>query len=187
VSVASHACGVFAWSGQGDARLIERLWLWRHHPIAEAMWGPPTAPSRPAEPFLLDPRRIIGRDASVRMDLNAMRFKHEEYLVTGLTAANGSGRPLELYAGLIAPGPLIAFIPARERMATPVPGARREWFRALMTLSPGERVDEPTLLRALVHYHVDPGSSFIAFAALVEPGSAPWRMVAADVAPVVVE
>lgn len=184
-SVVSHAYGAVVPPTFDDiAVFTEELWVWRRHPLV-ALVTNPGPPDGPPEPFLVTPRRV---EADVVARLTRSVFRHDESLVTGVEATNRTRQPLVLYAGFVsAPGLAMpygaaALIPGRGLLATPVDPRQRAWFRPLTVLQPGARFDVNPLLHVVVHHSLPPGPvTYVA--ALVEPGSSPWRVIAADIRP----
>jgi len=186
-SAAAHAYALVpAWGSHvyhpGGRPLDEALWAWRHHPIVG--WFLPrreAAATRP-EPFLADLGQWTHRDPRVRLTVNDTTFALGATAHLALAVENDTARALDLYVAVYVPAHgVAAFIPAPRKLTTAVSIGRPEWFRAFRTLPAGARVLEPRLFDFAFPHHLGPGTLYVV-AVLVEPGSRPWRAVAADVA-----
>jgi hypothetical protein len=186
-SVAAHAYGLVpAWGSHVyyriDGPLDDRLWEWRHHPVV----GWVVRPSRPdaersPEPFFAGLDGWQRGDGHVRLAVADRTFALGETARLGLDVDNPTDRALDLYVAIYSPASRVAvFIPARDTLTTPVSIARPEWFHRFGTLNAGGRLSEPRLLRFTFPHHTTPETLYV-IAALVEPGSHPWRVVTADV------
>ena len=67
-----------------------------------------------------------------------------------------------------------------------MPLDRREWFRRLRVVSGGTTLEDRDFFTMVVFHHLARARYYF-FAALVEPGSSPWRVVAADAVTAAVE
>ena len=184
-SIIAHAYGLVpAWGShvyyRVDRPLDDALWSWRHHAVVGWLVPSDVAPERP-EPFFADVAEWDRPDARVRLAVTGTRFELGETLHVGLAVDNTTGRAQDLYVAVYSPGHGVAlFMPSARTLTTPVSIARPQWFRRFRTVPPGARVDEPRLLAYSFPHHTPLGTLYV-LAALVEPGSRPWRVVAADV------
>jgi hypothetical protein len=172
----------------------ERIWLWRYHPIAATIAPPARPRAEPPEPFVVQlarPRASVPRSqdgCTVRLSTNATRFRTGDRIVLRLTVETPPGAPpRDLYVGAWVPAfQTVAFFPGRGLVTTQMPLDRREWFRRLGTVPGGVTLDDGDFFTLRVFHHL-PRARYHFFAALVEPGSSPWRVVAADAVTAVVE
>jgi hypothetical protein len=172
----------------------ERIWLWRYHPIAATIAPPARPRAEPPEPFVVQlarPGASVPRSqdgCTVRLSTNATRFRTGDRIVIRLTVETPPGAPpRDLYVGAWVPAfQTVAFFPGRGLVTTQMPLDRREWFRRLGTVPGGVTLDDGDFFTLRVFHHL-PRARYHFFAALVEPGSSPWRVVAADAVTAVVE
>jgi hypothetical protein len=183
ISIVPHAWGSVFYEGERDSMdFIERIWLWRKHPlVGRLIPGPPTV-ARSAEPFFLSLRRQAGMGGRVDLNVNTDRLTQGNTLLLGLDAENSSAHPVELYAGLAIPSEsVVVFFAAAQTVASGVPFSYPEWFREMRVMAPRSRVIEPRVFRFTIPWNPILPTEIWAFAALVEPGTRPWRVMAADV------
>jgi hypothetical protein len=195
VSLISHALvATRSFAHRDMNEFNERLWLWRYHPIAAAIAPPVRPPAGAPEPFVAQlgrPGAAIpaSRDGgTVRLSTGASRVRTGDRLAIGIAVETPRGAPVrDLYVGAWVPAfQTVAFFPGRRLLTTQMPLDRREWFRRLRAVPGGTSIDDGDLFAVTVFHHLARGTYWF-FAALVEPGSVPWRVVAADAVPVVVE
>jgi hypothetical protein len=183
VSVVPHAWGAFFYEGERDATdVLEQTWLWRKHPLVGHLLPRPPTIARSAEPFFLDLQSRSGGDGSVDLAVNRVRLARGDTLSLGLDARNSGAHPLDLYAGVAVPGErVVLFFAAIQTTTSAVPFSHPEWFREIRRIAPHSHVLEPEVFRLTVPSSRILPTELWAFAALVEPGTRPWRVTAADV------